>query len=470
MLLQFTDLEVETIAREREQPVGSFVLLERIASGGLGEVWKARDTRLNRVVALKFILAGKERASAKDLLREARAASALTHPNIVTILEIGEAGGDAYIAMEFIDGKTLRARMTGPVSLDESVRIASQVCLGLGAAHAHGIVHRDLKPENIMVRVDNFVKLVDFGLAKVLPWSGAGGDAPTEASITERGQIAGTLAYMSPEQARGQRVETPSDIFSFGIILYELIAGQHPFRADTPMDTLNAIMTRPHVPIVKVRPEVPVGISDLLDRCLSKEPSARFGNAKEITERLNPSVIGIRPELPPASGQRRHRLPVKAGVAAVVLVLLLAIFILRPMFFHSASAPTSIRSVAVMNLKVPPTDASETAFSQDLVQGLAGALLERGLRVAARSTVGGLDPSTDARSLGQKLNVDAVLQGELRTSSSNIRLYFELVDARTGFVVWSRTTPIDLTATSTSGEETAARLADLIAAAAKGQQ
>jgi TolB-like protein len=207
-----------------------------------------------------------------------------------------------------------------------------------------------------------------------------------------------------------------------------------------------------------------------LDRCLSKEPTARFGNAKEISERLNPSVIGIRPELPRTTGERPGRLSVKAGLAAALaLLLLLAIFVVRP-WFHSASAPSSIRSVAVLNLKVPPADAAETAFSQDLVQELASALLERGLRVAARSTVGALDPSTDPRSLGQKLNVDAVLQGEIRTSANNIRLYFELVDARTGFVVWSRTTPIDLTATSTSGEETATRLADLIAAAAKGLQ
>ena len=466
--------ETPILARAPEQRVGSFILLERIASGGLGEVWKARDSRLNRVVALKFILGGRHKLSAKDLLREARAASALNHPNIVTILEVGETGDDPYIAMEFVEGETLRARMVRGISLDEIVRIQSQVSLGLAAAHARGIVHRDLKPENIMLRVDNFVKLVDFGLAKVLPWTqNTTQDEPSAQSITELGQIVGTVAYMSPEQVRGQRVEPASDVFSFGIVTYELLTGRHPFRGETSVDTINAITTKEPDSVVKVRPDVPVPISDLVTRCLRKNPADRFTDATEISARLDPSALGISSAGMPRSSERRWSARgLKIAGITGVLILLLAV---AWFFFGSGSgsgresAQASVRSVAVMNLKVSG-DAAASGFSEELVQELGSALKAKGLLVTARSTVGGLDPAADAKSLGAKLQVHAVLQGEIRTTGNGMRLYLELVDARTGFQIWSKTTSVDAAALVGGATDTATQIADQIGKQLKEQE
>lgn len=252
---------------------------------------------------------------------------------------------------------------------------------------------------------------------------------------------------------------------------YELLTGQHPFRGETAMDTLNAIISRDHVPAIKLRPEVPIAISDLVDRCLRKQPGDRFSTAKEISERLDTAAAGIRTSTSRTAAERSGRPAAKwAGVlAAAALLIALAWFAARP-WWGAGTAQTPIHSLAVMNIKVPAADNAGAIFSEELVHGLSSALVERGLQVAARSTVAGLDPSSDPRSLGESLKVDAVLQGDIRTVGSTVRLYFELVDARTGFVVWSRTTPLDASATVDPSEETAARLAGQIAAAAKGQQ
>jgi serine/threonine protein kinase len=211
----------------------------------LGEVWKARDQVLNRVVAMKFVTAAGESGGSRELLKEARAASALNHPNIVTVYEVGESPQGAYMTMEVVEGETLRAKMKrGDLAPSDILDIASQVAEGLAVAHAHGIVHRDLKPENIMIRADGYVKVLDFGLAKRLPWAQADAGGSATASVgTVTGHLAGTFSYMSPEQARAQEVGPASDVFSFGIILYEMLTGSHPFRADSVMDTLHNIVS-----------------------------------------------------------------------------------------------------------------------------------------------------------------------------------------------------------------------------------
>ncbi|MBI4471921.1 MAG: protein kinase [Acidobacteria bacterium] len=431
-------------------------------------MWKARDTRLNRIVALKFLLAGSKGLSGTDLVREARAASALNHPNIVTILEIGDVETDPYIAMEFVEGETLRARMERGISLDESLRITSQVCAGLAAAHAVGIVHRDLKPENIMLRVDNLVKLVDFGLAKLLPWSGDTDAETAVQTITASGHIVGTVSYMSPEQVRGQKVEPSSDVFSFGIVSYELLTGRHPFRAETTMDTLSGIINKEPDPVKKLRLEVPVGISDVVQRCLRKQPTDRFSTASEVAERLNPHIVDIKSKaVSPASERSTRPFAAVLGIAAILLLLLAVAWLTG--LFNFGAARTAIQSVAVMNIKVSSPQAGD-AFGEDFSQSLGSALAGRGLLVAARSTVGSLDPSTDPRSLGEKLNVDAVLQGEMRGSGSSLRLYLELVDTRTGFQVWSRTITLDAGALVTPSEEIATTLAEQISTELRGQR
>ncbi len=420
----------EAPKRAPQRRVGSFVLLEKLGAGGIGEVWKARDYRLNRVVALKFILEDAMQApqNSKDLLREARAVSALNHPNIVTILEIGESDGSTYIAMEFVEGETLRNRIDKiGASFETALDIASQMAKGLAAAHDNGIVHRDIKPENVMIRVDGYVKLVDFGFAKVLPWAGDS----VSADPTQSGQITGTFKYMSPEQARGQKVEPSSDIFSFGIVLYELLTGEHPFRADTPIDTLHRIIKDEPVSTRVRCPDLPEQMHEIVEKCLKKDKTQRYQSASDLEAHLRGSHT--------AQPKEQRRLAIrKSWIAAILLAALLAILIV---LWNPLSKPARIgapvHSVAVMNLTTPAGDPIAGVIAQGLSEELGGALAREGFLVPARSRILALT-ATDAQKVGAELNVDAVLEGNVTKVNDAYKVYIELVDSRTGFQIWSR--------------------------------
>src|SRR5262249_34569369 len=215
--------------------MGRYEILSPLGAGGMGEVGLAEDTRLKRKVALKLLPA--ELTSDAERVRrfeqEAQAASALNHPNIVTVHDIGESEAGRFIVMELIAGRTLRAVIAEDNSLETVLALGQQMAKALGAAHASGITHRDIKPDNVMVRDDGYVQVLDFGLARLLPSAASGAEAATLAQQTAPGQVMGTVAYMSPEQASGQSVGPPSDIFSLGIVLYELAAGRHPFKSET---------------------------------------------------------------------------------------------------------------------------------------------------------------------------------------------------------------------------------------------
>ena len=244
------------------QSLGPYKILQLLGRGGMGEVYLAKDTRLERKVALKLL--PEEFSQDKDRLgrfrREAHATSALNHPNILTIHEIGEFEGQIYLVTEFIEGQTLRQRLAeGRLDLKEALEIGFQIASGLAAAHQVGIVHRDLKPENIMLRPDGLVKVLDFGLAKLTP-TGA-----TATAHTQTGILLGTVAYMSPEQARGQKVDGRSDLFSLGVVLYEMVTGERPFYGPTSSDTLVAILEREPARLDQLRPGVPEALEQ--DRC-----------------------------------------------------------------------------------------------------------------------------------------------------------------------------------------------------------
>jgi serine/threonine protein kinase len=440
-----------------QRRVGSFILLEKLGAGGIGEVWKARDHRLNRVVALKFIL-DDVRQSPNDLLREARAASALNHPNIVTILEIGESDGGTYIAMEFVEGETLRKRIDKlGVSFETAFDVVSQMAKGLAAAHDSGIVHRDIKPENVMLRIDGYVKLVDFGFAKVLPWSAWSDDAITAGASrepTQSGQITGTFRYMSPEQARGQKVEPSSDIFSFGIVLYELLTGEHPFRAETPIDTLHQIIN--HEPVsTRVRcPELPDAMHSIVERCLKKDKTQRFQSASDLEAHLR-SAQGPPPS-PKRPATRRGRL---AAVILLPIFLVIVLWLWNP-FSKPAGNAVRVHSVAVLNLTTLPEDPIAGVIAQGLSEELGGALSREGFLVPARSRVLALSGNGDAQTIGTQLNVDAVLEGNVTNVSDTYRVYIELVDSKTGFQIWSRlstTTQADVLSTDSNTADEIAR-------------
>jgi tetratricopeptide (TPR) repeat protein/class 3 adenylate cyclase/tRNA A-37 threonylcarbamoyl transferase component Bud32 len=260
--------------------VGPYEIAGRLGSGGMGVVFRARDPRLDRAVALK-VLAQSVHADRQRFEREARAASALNHPHIATVYELGEDDGIAYIAMELVEGPSLQARLrSGPVPLDEAVEIAEQIADALAAAHARGIVHRDLKPGNVVLCPERGVKLVDFGLAKRERRT-LDGDS-TDRSLTADGLILGTVGYMSPEQAAGQVVDFRSDQFSLGTMLYELVAGRRPFAGESTGETLAAILRDTPAPIRELAPAVPLWLESVIHRCLAKRPAGRFASTAEL--------------------------------------------------------------------------------------------------------------------------------------------------------------------------------------------
>src|SRR5438128_1653701 len=275
-------MELKSISRYR--------ILEKLGAGGMGEVFLAEDTKRGRKVALKIL--AEELTQNRDRLsrfdQEAYAASALNHPNILTIYEMGDESGRHYIATEFVDGMTLRKRMAGsPMELAEILNVAIQVTGALEEAHAAGIIHRDIKPENVMIRKNGHVKVLDFGLAKLTEKVSNGEDTDTEAVTralvqTDAGVVLGTSQYMSPEQARGKPVDARTDIWSVGVVLYETVAGRPPFVGETSSDVMAAILKTDPAPLKQVAPQTPDELQRIVLKCLRHDREARYQTAKEL--------------------------------------------------------------------------------------------------------------------------------------------------------------------------------------------
>ena len=265
-----------------------YEIRSKLAEGGMGEVYLALDTELNRTVAVKVlhqaVAANEQRV--RRFIQEAQAASALNHPHILTIYEIGSTGNSRFIATEFIDGDTLRKRINnGSQNLNEILEFAIQTAGALSAAHTAGIVHRDIKPENIMVRRDGYVKVLDFGLAKLAESTGFAGDgeAPTKAMVnTREGTVMGTANYMSPEQARGTDVDARTDLWSLGVVLYEMITGKPPFAGETATDSISLILQKDPVPLTRYVKEIPSELERIVSKALTKDREERYQTAKDL--------------------------------------------------------------------------------------------------------------------------------------------------------------------------------------------
>jgi eukaryotic-like serine/threonine-protein kinase len=333
--------------------IGPYEILAALGAGGMGEVYRARDPKLGRDVALKVLPEGLaldgDRLSRFE--QEARSASALNHPNIITIYEIGQAGQVSYIAMELVDGKTLREISAfDPLPVRRAIAIAVQVAEGLAKAHSAGIVHRDLKPENVMVSKDGYVKVLDFGLAKLTePESGELSAMPTLARPeTHPGTILGTVGYMSPEQASGKALDFRSDQFSFGSILYEITSGQKAFARKTAAETMSAIIREEPEPVGKLRPDAPAPLRWIIERCLAKDPEERYASTRDLAREL----AGVRDHMSEISGgaealiaapaRRGRRLALLSMAAGLVLAgLVSGAFIAASLWKKApAGAPT----------------------------------------------------------------------------------------------------------------------------------
>jgi Tol biopolymer transport system component len=319
--------------------LGSYEISDPLGSGGMGEVYRARDTRLGREVAIKVLPAelASDGGRVRRFEKEARAASALNHPNIVTIYEIGTSDSRSYISMELVAGKTLRELLfPGPLPVKRLLQITIQIAEGLAKAHEAGIVHRDLKPENVMVTKEGLVKILDFGVAKLKSTgveSGERSNFPTE-SGTSPGTILGTVGYMSPEQAGGEAIDFRSDQFSFGSILYELVSGKRAFQKKTGVDTLSAILHDEPQPLTDLNPQAPAPLRWIIERCLAKSPEERFAATGDLARDLATvrnhlsDAVGVAERLAATSRSKAIRRGLLLG-AAVVAALALSFFVGR---------------------------------------------------------------------------------------------------------------------------------------------
>ena len=332
--------------------LGPYEIVAPLGSGGMGEVYRARDTKLGREVALKvlpgdFLESEEGRARFE---REARALAALSHPNIAAIYSFEENSGRHLLVMELLEVDTLRQALAkGPLPLRKALDVGLQVAEGLAAAHGKGIVHRDVKPENVFLTKDGHAKLLDFGLARhdVARHDPADTRSPTLAAVSEKGVVVGTVAYMSPEQARGETVDFRSDQFSLGVVLYEMLTGKRPFGGASAAETLAAIIRDEPEPVTKLDPKLPALLGWIVQRCLSKDPAERYAStidlAKELQSlRLHLSEAVSATDVPPGETHRlRRRVPVWALVPAVALTAALGLFFgSRFLRIGSPSAPS----------------------------------------------------------------------------------------------------------------------------------
>ncbi len=436
--------------------IGPYKIISHIGKGGMGDVFLAQDLRLDRRVALKLL--PREFAQDEDRLRrfqrEARAVSALNHPNILTIHEVGEIDSLNFIVAEFIEGETLRNHIRRErLAVREALGVAIQIAGALAAAHKAGIVHRDVKPENIMLREDGIVKVLDFGLAKLTQQQSSATDtqAPTVRNLTtDPGTMMGTVNYMSPEQARGLDVDERTDIFSLGVLVYEMIAGERPFEGANSSDVIVSLLTKQSAPMVSRGGDVPAELERIVGKCLEKECESRYRSAQELLDDLDHlrreldsgAAVALaqisKPRQETFITRRLFVLLIFAASMAVAIYLLAFRGANAGMHREIKSLNGAVDSIAVLPLVNFGTDPDTEYLSDAVTESIITSLSHiPNLKVIARASVlryKGRD--VDPQTVGRELAVNSVLTGRLIQRGDNLSISLELVDARDNSHLW----------------------------------
>ena len=452
-----------------------FQITAKLGEGGMGEVYRATDTKLGREVAIKVLPA--EMATDPDRLerfqREAKALAALDHPNIVSVYSVEEADGIYFLAMGLAEGQPLgelipAAGMERGLFLDIAVQLAD----ALSAAHEKGVVHRDLKPANVMVTPEGRVKVLDFGLAKLMHEQGTLDNTrlATEA-LTQEGLVMGTVPYMSPEQVEGKTVDPRTDIFSLGILLYEMLTGERPFAGDSVAGLMSAILKDTPRAVDESRSDLPRHLERVILRSLEKDPQDRYPTARDIHAELKTlrhevelsQVTGRAPAAPSGTSSRRRWALAGAVLLAMVLGSMVVGRFLRTDREEEATAAVD-KSIAVLPFTNMSGDPEQEYFGDGIAEEILNALDGiQDLRVAARTSAFSFKGTgTDVRTIGEKLGVAHVLEGSVRTSGDRLRINAQLINASDGFRLWSETFDRDLTDVFAVQEEIARAIAEAL--------